>query len=550
MHNHITTSYLNSKEHKDLYGTNILYKPSLSNETEFKEIINGFLCSKFSEGQYKDSKKIKEILQSLFVFVETHFLEKLKKQLSQDLMSFVLHQYDISANIDSDFKTEKLNNKDELRWKSTGPIFRRTSKYVAESITLLSSGNITDSTSNFCSNDLGMLWLFAEEMVRIYHAIDKTFLLFPKQTSLNIYSIENPYYWKLETDAFPANDVQKSIRTDTSNRCKFIQSDTYLKNTKLHEQTIGKAFEESTGIPYTKAIEIIKNLITYSIPNESLVPFLNIQYVEELLAEDYGYSKESIRKIISGFSLKKENLTNRVIFKPKQEYRALKRGFFEFAHPTGKHLIFSKAMATEALTHLVRQIPFSKIPSEWETRKTLSDSLSDLSITRGKWFERQAIDSFKKIDIKGQCFENFIGQNREISIPKEVGEIDFLGYSTNDKALIIGEFKMVLEAWEARLYKDDIDKFMTNKKSYSKKFISKINWINENQKQIIQQLIKMKIIPTDEKVLSINPVMITLYPTIVSYLIDDFECVSITHFMLDFKKNNNKWPYTKGIKTL
>lgn len=84
----------------------------------------------------------------------------------------------------------------------------------------------------------------------------------------------------------------------------------------------------------------------------------------ESVSNKYSLENRVVAKIISGFSLPKEKMENeeRVIWKPKQEYKAFTRAFFEFPHKMGKHLTWSKKMAKENLIQLYNGMAYKHCP--------------------------------------------------------------------------------------------------------------------------------------------------------------------------------------------
>jgi hypothetical protein len=140
--------------------------------------------------------------------------------------------------------------------------------------------------------------------------------------------------------------------------------------------------------------------------------------------------RASIERAIDGFSISPANLKadQRVVWNPKQESRAYRRGFFVFPHETGPHLAFSREMAKESLMQLVFWVCFKRLPVEWRTPETLK-ALDGLSHAASEWFEGVVCRNLQSLGIVGQRMHRTIGNgNYQMQIPDAVGEIDFLGY--------------------------------------------------------------------------------------------------------------------------
>ena len=102
--------------------------------------------------------------------------------------------------------------------------------------------------------------------------------------------------------------------------------------------------------------------------------------------------------------------------------------------------------------------------------------------------------------------------------------------------MVVVEAKMAMTGLEARYWRDDVDEFVSRPGSYAEHFRRKIIWVKENRDAISVALG----LPIVEK---IGCVMVTLYPCIARVFIDDFPCVSMAEFMLDYNRQA-KWPYS------
>lgn len=268
------------------------------------------------------------------------------------------------------------------------------------------------------------------------------------------------------------------------------------------------------------------------------IPFVKKETIINIIKEKYNVDDNIANLILDGFSLTKEKLVecNRQIFSPKQEYRALTRGFFEMSHETGKHLVWSKEMVNENRTLLLRGICYKKIPIEW-TSKKITKNIETITNKVGTWFEKVVEKQLEeKLGIKGySSIKNRIGVGTNaVSIPEIVGEIDFIGVNIAKDELILGECKMISPAVEPRLFHDDISKFMDESKGYVNQFNNKIDWFKENRDKILESMLEsLNIELTEERKKSMNVrnVLLTFYPSIVEAFIKDFEIYTLYEFI-------------------
>jgi hypothetical protein len=261
------------------------------------------------------------------------------------------------------------------------------------------------------------------------------------------------------------------------------------------------------------------------------------QVLDELTKFIPSRPRASIERAIDGFSISPANLKadQRVVWNPKQESRAYRRGFFVFPHETGPHLAFSREMAKESLMQLVFWVCFKRLPVEWRTPETLK-ALDGLSLAASEWFEGIICRNLQSLGILGQRRHRTLGSGHsQIQIPDAVGEIDFLGYHAEQKLLVLAEAKMVMTGLEARYWRDDLDEFVFRSGSYAERFRRKLTWVAENRHAISAAL-------GFSPAVEVGCAMLTLYPCIARAFIPDFPCVSVTEFMLDYERAR-RWPY-------
>lgn len=227
---------------------------------------------------------------------------------------------------------------------------------------------------------------------------------------------------------------------------------------------------------------------------------------------------------------------DRVVWNPKQEHRALRRGFFAFPHETGQHLAFSREMARESLIHLIHGVCYKRLPVEWQ-HPDISTALEELSLKAGTWFEGEVSRNLRSLGITGGRRKRRI--TAQLEIPADVGEIDFLGFDPLKGLLVLAEAKMVNSGLEAKYWRDDVEAFVTKKKSYAVQFRKKVAWVRTN----ITRLSAALDLPDG---VGVAPVMLTLYPCIAKTFIHDFPCVSLTEFMLDYRELAG-WPYAPTL---
>lgn len=215
-------------------------------------------------------------------------------------------------------------------------------------------------------------------------------------------------------------------------------------------------------------------------------------------------------------------------------------------HKTGPHLAWSPKMAVENAALLITEIPMKQVPIEWASPEVVS-ALGRLSNVVGKWFETSMARNFTSLGIVGiESAKDAVGRGpTAVPIPPDIGEMDFIGYSHTDRAVIVAESKFVRSGAEPRFYRDDLSEFVTGSNAFMKRLSRKSEWVAHNLPRVRTALANAtgaKITDETRRVLS---VMVTYYPSCAGYFWKEAPCVSLAEFMLDYQ-HSGKWPYKNG----
>lgn len=525
-----------------------IFRPRPSTERGIRQKLEGHLRSKYSAQVYCDKTTINAILQGQYSFLSTFLVESIRKIAGRSALEFLLHQYNISCEIDIHAKSGRLNVKEENEWSKHGPVFRRAIKHMAELMQIHFSGTEARMDEQKTLDALDTAFSAAEQMVELYILSDQTHSLFPDRTILEILPAGQGEYFRLEVVDSPNKRMRERIRVDSNNRSRFIPETTgYIYKTDAQAQYLNAAFLEDLGISYTDCMRAIWELINNaSLPkNEFQVMFCNAQDVLRNLARASGIDESRLKHALDAFSIRKEEMEaeGRTLYKPKQEHRAYRRAFYEFPWKTGVHYCWSPNMAKESFITLVSGIPFKQLPTEWKTPGVLK-AIEQLSGAVSTWFEVLAAKQFTKLGFTGKhSLKSTIGKgSAKVYIPSDVGEIDFIGYSSRDNILFISEMKMVNHGFEPALFRDDISEFVTSKNSYIDKFRRKIQWVIQNFDAVFAAL------KSEVQGLNASPpiglavAIVTGYPSFASFFISDVPCVSLTELMVAYE-HSGKWPY-------
>ena len=332
------------------------------------------LRAAYSPGSYTDGNKINEIIQYQFQHFDSVLHSEVLKSASMRLMEFLLAQYDASAAIEDSFKKGALRPDDSSYWPKHGPVIRRALKYLAEIITSLAPTETPQLPRSALLSNLETIVISAEKLVELYMLSDQTHGLPREKATLTIYPQGRELYWEVEVEGFDDRhrDLSHRIRMDLKRRRTCITGKEPGLDMDYQGSALDADFEAEFGFTYRQAVQVLWHLIdTDVVPDRKSfdVPFVRRDLVVHGFHEDLGWPKDSVARVLDGFSIGKASLQEegRTIFKPKQEYRAFRRAFFEMPHETGSHLMWSRRMARECWLLLIDGSVFQRFPPEWRS---------------------------------------------------------------------------------------------------------------------------------------------------------------------------------------
>jgi hypothetical protein len=179
---------------------------------------------------------------------------------------------------------------------------------------------------------------------------------------------------------------------------------------------------------------------------------------------------------------------------------------------------------------------YDSLPDEWKFKK-LEDATSSILNYYGHKFERYASSCLARLGLIGQSYKDNLPSG--IPIPRDVGEIDFIGFSQERKIIACFEFKNVKGSTEPRQFRNDLDKFIYDEESYLIKYRKKVKLVSENIDSLaafFEKTVGSKM-NTDYLITAI----ITYYPNISRYFISDYKCLSLADFEIEYKSNCNQF---------
>ncbi|MEX2307222.1 MAG: hypothetical protein WD738_06495 [Pirellulales bacterium] len=524
-----------------------VFRPSVEIELAVRNEAEEALRRKYSAGEYRADDEINAILHEYFSFYDRMLKEHIPRVASRHFMEFVLAQYDLSSEIDNKLKGQQLDGRDSERWKKLGPVFRRAIKYLSECICLLAPDEAPVAKGDEIFEATERCWICAEQMVELSMLSTQTFALFPNDTRLELRPEGELEWFILEiNDPQRFEAFNQRIRQDTNTRKNYVNETELIYNKKRVAEHLDSALLASCGFRMTDALAfafgINRNAIQPGIGFD--VPFVSEQQIIQSLTEVHGLTDEESRRLLDGLCLRKAKMAaeGRVIWKPKQEYRAYTRPFFEFPHQTGSHFVWSRKMAEECLITAYMSFAQKQLPLEWQSGP-VNQAIENYVTSITTAFEAIVNSSLGTVGIVARRFKSSIGRGTSaIKIPDDIGELDTLAYWEDQKLLIVGEDKFVKPTYEPATFRDDLDKFVGKKKNYVAQLKRKTQWVLENADKIVAALSGFEGLPNHIHINQVAPALITYYPAFASCFISELPCVSLTELMIALKQNQS-WPF-------
>lgn len=510
-----------------------MLRPSQEVERIVRRKYEDAIFSKFSVGKYEGAEQVKNVIDTSFEFYESILNEYLEKSASIDMLAFVLSEYDEYYELSNLYKKGDLSPEKVKFWEENGNKSKRAIKYLSEQlVNFLPNKPEPDIDQREC---FFYCLIACEKMVGSYMSSEMAYSLEPNECSLEITERSNYNF----VDYKPS-EISKVINNLGINDF-LIKLHDYInaKNIRMpfdcedQAKYLNCVFNEAFNMTYIESLSILYELVDICEQKTSEISsvWFNRDKMISALAVDRsstGILERDISNIISGFSLTSTDLNDRKIFRPKQEYRLFRRAFLDIPSEDGQLIIFSKAMVLESLMQLTIAVCFRKFPTEWlEVNKNISNKLDLISNNTGSWFEKILLDEYDSRNIKYlRSLKKIRINGRNVNIPNCVGEIDFLAVVGNELHII--ECKMVQFASEPRHYLDDISKYTRGDKSYSSKFLRKIDWVNSNISDIKVHMKKSGL--NVSELTTVVPIMVTFYPTVAKAFIEKHSCVDFIQY--------------------
>lgn len=549
-----------SQHHEDPYGFSyvsisgiMLYTPRNAVRVKIRDEAERHLRKKFQPGDY-DEEISNSILKYLFDFYNQKLDNIIQYLYCKDWLAFILYQYELSGKVVSKYKEGILEEDDYNYWNQNGPLFRQTADYLADKFVEHSIDKVDNGLDPY--NDLLFFdeaWICASLAAEYSNSSNITYFLIPGSTYISILSAGNEMFIKQNTDVVFDECIKKYLRKTNDEillRAKYGLNDSFDKDLKKHIEYLDQPIKSYLGISYAEILFILTSisLATKPITDPRKIPMVDLLVYFKHISEDCNCSEDIIHRVFQALILKKKDFeeNKREIWNYRQTNRVSKKPFLLISFKGREYLMWSNEKLKDFFSLHDLDVTFNNFPKLW-SNAVVQRSLKKISNKAGEWLENIVKGKVLSLGIIGDRFENI---EKEISktgkADKMIGEIDFLGYSQKDKAIVIFECKFVNTGFESRGFRQDRDKFLKGDDSYVNKFVRKINWVLTNRQAIFQMLKNKYRIHDDSSETYILGSFITHYSSIAPCFFNIIPCISLVQILEDYSRLG-KWPYDNGV---
>lgn len=523
-------------------GGHRVYRPRPDHELRFKREVMAHLGTRTWDESIRDPEQVNEAVQFMFGFCSAAMQETLPKIASRDFVSFLLAQHDAWEAVRAANNNGRLSEEDTDFWARWGVLAKRAIHHVLEQIAVLQPGESP------AADEAELVWLMDRAMIAaevlVQGALQSTLVhaVFPDHVELRI-RLDNPdeyYSFQLASDLRERMNsfVNRRNRPVPERYREFLNSDARDVVAALDD-----VFKAEHGITLTQLLGAGRAAHEFSAKAENDgfdVRFVLRQVVLDATAQNLGIARETLEPLFAGFVLAPSAAVERMLWKPKQEPRILRRPFVEMPHELGVHYSWVGSLVTNALMFRVQDLAFGRCPAEWETAAIRDAIIKFTQGLDGAW-ERtveaelvsrgfRAVRSLKSID------------GLRLDQEGRPGEIDLLLVDA-DGSLVVGEVKRTQPTYDPAYWRAELDEYVRKRKAYVAKHRKKVGWVQDNWERVCRELQSrglMGQVPGSAP--RVRAALITKYPTIASVAVDDWPIFCLAWLLEDFDTGGT-WPF-------
>lgn len=515
---------------KQWFGSRAVLIPSHNAETADRQALRVFLSKSHKPNTVLRSREATVgFFNQVYEFYRQRLLESAEVLASPAFVTLVLSEYDDTVVIDEEFKAGHLNPEESEKWKMESGVRRRGLKFLAETAAMVATAEPRLVRDDLLRDLLGKAQIAAEEIARAYMGSDWCHRLPEEQVELVVLPKHHPYRHEGSALSF---EFQQKVARDLQQRYALSHLDAGLPpNFGRLYNVLDSPMKTDLGFSFTEAMRILMEIIDHSAAAQGFdIPFIEREYLNRTVCTNYGLSADAVQKLLGGFTFSKQPESERVFFNSNQEYRLWRRGFLQFPHPSGDHIVFSRRMARECLLNLARELEYGKIPAEWQTA-SVNKAVKTVERLSSADFEQTVVKELEGAGVRAwRGVKHIKVDNKKTPIDAKIGDLDTIAFLPDVGVLLVGEVKKILPKTEPRGFASDCDKLL----GYETQLERKVNWVKNNLVDVRAHFADLAAQPDwVSRIWDVRGVMITMVPSYGAFYTKKFPCKCVSELLSD-----------------
>lgn len=354
--------------------------------------------------------------------------------------------------------------------------------------------------------------------------------------------------------------LDQKAKTTLVERSKYMQKiewDVWQRYTALSNKTaecniepaLSLYLNQSYGFTVEQLRQVIDALAKTAL-SSGVIVILPGPYLIDWVAEEGGVEKALVKRVIDFMLLSADALISveRDFFNKRDPLRMINYAGIRIDRLKNLKSIYPKNSITNehiknATWHVIINI---FMIGEWFDvfiHKCINGQRQDLKtnpvLNRGleeiEQYQRRNVFEAVVAEIFSQCRYKFVkglkkcesDDGRLVSLP--CGEIDIIAYNTISGVVFVVECKAGAPANDSRGFSQQYKDHFLQKK-YHQKFLSKINWVNNNI-EYVRRLVGNASEVDEGRPVKIVPIMVTRYPSIVRFYVDEYPVITFAELV-------------------
>jgi len=450
-----------------------IYKGDASPEIKYRPELSKLLFDNFGSGPYTDHDIARKAVTFSFNFFCDKFIELCHSETSVRFYQLVLSQHEQAIEIA--FFGNKNHYPDGITEEYIA-VYRRILKWILEQACDIKLHNEEKQDEKFLErakkklNDLvflGDMIFYDANMYAEQDMIEDVVEM--KFDENNFYVFSHKHHYDFVID--------KIINSNGFRAVKHVVDDDAIEDLKV-------AIEKCFGLKYEFLTTVIAEIHKINESKGGQYCGFGWESLPLSVESMFGANADQARILFKGLTLDRTNKLklHDLACRPQTMNRYLYRPITIWNIGGEDFAVIGKNGFTESIIQLATNcIPWGKAPEEWIANNGFKQYVHSKEDEHDKWLDDEVEKKVREIKLPfHRNVTNIFTENGNLSLlVKDVGEIDFIIISHDNKKIYIADSKHLQGRYDMMSQKNDFSNF-TKDKGYNKQIANKIKWAHEN----------------------------------------------------------------------